>query len=175
MLNVRSDQYFTDAADRVAIGDLIARYGFWGDYGHDKKRDWAGLFSEDGVWGMPLIDVYFNGRDEIEKVVDIVLGCGMAIHHSQSNHVIDLEGDHATGRVELNAFLLDSGAVHNTLHAVYEDKYVRQGDRWLFEQRFVTFSEQGAALLSETFGEQFRKMNEGWANWLAQKSTANVP
>lgn len=170
MSHARSEKYFVEAADRSAIADTIARYALWGDYGHDKKRQWAELFAEDGVWGMPLIDAYFNGRDEIEKVIDIVLGCGLAIHHSQSNHVIDLDGDRARGSVELNAFMLNGGQVHNTLHAVYDDEYVRVGDRWLFKSRLVRITEEGIQILTDTFGKQFGKMNASWAEWLTQKA-----
>lgn len=162
-------QELRQAIDRMAITDLMARYAFWIDYRLDKKAEWVDLFTEDGVWALRGA-AEFRGREEIGHVIEIVRGSGLALHHGQSNAVIDIDGDRAFGNIELNVFLLADGQVHNTLFATYDDVYRRENGRWRFESRTVVASEAGAALLTGTFEKHFRTTNERLASWVTDKS-----
>ena len=44
----RTDDYMANAADRVMIADLLARYVWAADYG--TPEEWADLFTPDGVF-----------------------------------------------------------------------------------------------------------------------------
>ena len=128
----------TDAAlrrllDLEAIRDLACRYArcIW-----RKDADGAAdLFAGDGVMDTgdrpPLV-----GRDAIRDAYRAILPSS-DLQPFVHNHVIDLDGDRATGSCNLDLrvtrdgrSLIGSGS--------YEDRYVRVGDGWQFASRRLT-------------------------------------
>ncbi|MDI9979519.1 nuclear transport factor 2 family protein [Rhodococcus sp. IEGM 1307] len=127
-----------EVADRALIQDLIARYAFFGDYGPNES--FADLFTPDGTWVIAGTDVVVRGRDQLVQLVTAVRDNAPGAHHMQSNHVVDLDGDRATGKVELNVFLLRPEEIYSNTHGWYEDVYVKVDGRWLIESRTIHLS-----------------------------------
>lgn len=119
--------------DLEAIRDLACRYArcIW-----RKDADGAAaLFANDGVMDTgdrpPLV-----GRDAIRDAYRAILPAS-DLQPFLHNHVIDLDGDRATGSCNLDLrvtrdgrSLIGSGS--------YEDCYVRVGDGWNFASRRLT-------------------------------------
>tara|TARA_B100000676_G_scaffold4973_1_gene4575 strand:+ start:87 stop:383 length:297 start_codon:yes stop_codon:yes gene_type:complete len=83
------------------------------------------------------------------------------IHHVMSNFVIDVEGDRAQGKCELNEFMLRSEAIYNDLHGWYEDDYVRVEGRWFIKRRRVHLSDDTLSVVSSgKIGEYFHEFFE---------------
>lgn len=63
--------------------------------------------------------------------------------HHICNHLISIDGDRATGEVYAIAWHLipdgKDGLAHDIQSVRYVDNYRREGERWLFAQRDVTF------------------------------------
>lgn len=126
------------AADRAMIQDLVSRYGFFADYGPDSA--WVDLFAPDARWSVAGTGILVQGRDELLKLVAIIREHASGLHHAQSNQVIDLDGDRATGKVALNQFLLRPEQIYSVGHGWYDDVYTRIDGRWYFEQRTAQLS-----------------------------------
>ena len=63
------------------------------------------------------------------------------VHHCMSNFAIDVSGDRARGRCELNEFMARPEAVYPNLQGYYEDDFVFDGERWLIKHRRVFVAE----------------------------------
>jgi ketosteroid isomerase-like protein len=130
-------------ADEAAIRDLVRRYAHcvW-------QRDAAGaaaLFAVDAVMDTgdrpPLVG-HAAIHDEYTRVF-----AGSGFEPFLHNHVIDLQGDHATGTayIELKA-VVDGRAMEG--RGFYEDEYTRTRAGWRFQRRrlhLVHYGEVGAA------------------------------
>lgn len=130
-----TEERIRELADREAIRDLANRYVdcMW-------RRDLAGvaaLFTEDGVMDTgdrpPMV-----GREAIVRTYEGVTA-GPVLQPFVHNHVIDLDGDRATGRCYLDlrssfgdARLIGAGS--------YEDEYLRVGEEWKIRSRTLKMS-----------------------------------
>lgn len=125
--------------DRIAIRELVARYGRVID-----DRDIAGIAecfaahgsfrSRDGVMdarGREAVVEQFHGRFAV---------LGPSFHYTH-DHVIELhphDPDRASGWVNSHAEVVRLGRA--MLAAIrYEDEYVREGGRWRFADRLLSF------------------------------------
>jgi ketosteroid isomerase-like protein len=122
-----------ELADREAIRDLARRYAdcVW-------RKDFPGaveLFSEDGVMDTgdrPPI----RGRAALLEAYQGMVG-DADFQPFVHNHVIELQGDHATGRCYLD--LRGSRDGRSMIGAgYYDDEYVRVGGEWKFRSRKLT-------------------------------------
>ena len=153
--------YIQEAADRVMIQDLLGRYAFAADYGTGNPESWAALFIEDGIFEIPKISMVARGRPALTKFMDGIHRTVPGIHHVMSNFVIDVEGDRAQGKCELNEFMLRSEAIYNDLHGWYEDDYVRVEGRWFIKRRRVHLSDDTLSVVSSgKIGEYFHEFFE---------------
>ena len=121
-------------ADRVEIEALRAELTDSAMV-HDYKR-FASLFTEDGAWRIPYVNLEFVGRDRIQAAVTRAQG-EIWSYFIQTTHpgVITLDGDSASGRAYVHEFgHLRSG--RSQLHyALYHDRYVRTSEGWRFAER----------------------------------------
>jgi hypothetical protein len=131
------ERYIQEAADRVMIQDLLGRYAFAIDYDSHDPAAWAALFTEDGRFEIPIMQVVVEGRAALRDFAAGLQRTIPGLHHVMTNLVVDLDGDRATGRCQLNEFLLRPEAIYNNLQGWYEDAYVRDGRRWRFRSRKV--------------------------------------
>ena len=133
MPDTANENLLRELADRDAIRDL-ARY-----YAHYVwERDIpaiAALFAEDGEMDTPDLPT-ISGREAIIEAYGKML-TEDEFHPFVHNHVIELDGDVATGTCYLDLRctvagrdLLSSG--------VYDDRYVRVDGEWKFSYRKVT-------------------------------------
>ena len=141
-----------DLADREAIRDLVSRYAHcvW-------QRDAAGaaeLFTQAGEMdtgdGQTL-----KGREAIAKVYHGAF-TRMELQPFVHNHVIELDGDNATGTCYLDLrAVVDGESMIGS--GVYDDEYARSQDGWKFRSRRLTMS-------------YLVPLSEGWAGRVEQPS-----
>ncbi len=131
----RSESYAQDAADRVMIADLLARYVWAADYG--SAQEWADLFTADGSFGSANGKLRVIGRARLIEFLTDLQRTVPHLHHVSTSLKIELDGDRATGKCELNEFLSQPEAIYPNIHGWYEDEYVFEGDRWFFKSRRV--------------------------------------
>jgi ketosteroid isomerase-like protein len=122
-----------EVADRCEIDALRGEFA-----DAAMRRDYerfAGLFTVDGVWRMPHVDVTIIGRDEIRAGVERLHQMWeFAVQHTHPGS-IKVEGDVATGRAYVAELgRLRNGMAHQNL-GVYHDGYRRTADGWRFSER----------------------------------------
>jgi hypothetical protein len=149
------ERYIQEAADRVMIKDLLARYGWAVDHG--TPEDFANNFVEDGLVELPEIGIQLKGREEIKGLCASIQKLVPGIHHVMSNFVIDVDGDRAHGFCELNEFLLRPEAVYPNLQGWYEDDYVRRAGKWYIVHRRIHLPVP-EVMSSGKVGEYFKEL-----------------
>jgi ketosteroid isomerase-like protein len=126
--------------DLQAIADRVEIEALRGDFAdaammHDYDR-FASLFTSDGAWRIPDVDVDFDSRDQIRAGIER-LQEGLWEYFVQTTHpgTIQLDGDTASGR----AYIVEFGRLRDgssQLHyALYHDRYRRTLDGWRFTER----------------------------------------
>ena len=120
-------------ADCVEIQALCAEFT---DAGMMRDHDrFASLFTRDGAWRMPHIDVEFITREEIRIGIQRLRGLWEYAVQNVHPGAIRLEGDTAVGRAYIAEFgRLRDGHSHLN-YAVYHDRYQRTPDGWRFAER----------------------------------------
>ena len=129
------DETLREQNDRIAITDVINRYGTTIDAG-----DYEGLascFSPDAV-------VRYAGGREFrggEAVAEFVRGATVGLvaqQHLLGNHEIALDGDRATATTYLHATQIEgeeAGGGVIVTGGIYRDVLVRTGGGWLIAER----------------------------------------
>ncbi|MGP3912591.1 nuclear transport factor 2 family protein [Nonomuraea sp. 10N515B] len=119
--------------DRVEIEALRGEFtdaGMMRDYDR-----FAALFTQDGAWRMPHINVEFVSREEIRAAIERLQGLWEFFVQTVHPGTIRLEGDTAVGR----AYTAEFGRMHdgrsNLNYAIYHDRYQRTSDGWKFAER----------------------------------------
>jgi len=101
---------------------------------HDYDR-FASLFTDDGVWRIPYIDVEIVGRDEIRTAIERMQGIWdyfVQVTHPGS---IRLDGDTAAGRAYITELGRKRDGDSEQNHSLYHDRYRRTSDGWKFAER----------------------------------------
>jgi len=119
--------------DIEALKQLKHRYCAACDDDYDPER-LAPLFTEDAVWDGGAMG-RFEGRAAIRAFFsDTSTLVPFAIHHV-TNPVIEVDGDHAVGRWYLwEPIVFAQGDQALWMAGRYDDRYRREGGRWLFEK-----------------------------------------
>jgi ketosteroid isomerase-like protein len=101
---------------------------------HEYDR-FASLFTDDGAWRIPYVDVELVGRDEIRAGVERMQGLWdyfVQTTHPGASRVV---GDTARGR----AYIMEFGRMRDGRselnHSIYHDRYARTPDGWKFTER----------------------------------------
>ncbi len=128
---------FQAIADRVEIEALRGEFA---DAGVRRDYDrFASLFTEDGAWRMPYINVEFVSRKAIRAGVERMQGHWDYFVQTTHPGTIQLQGDTAIGR----AYILEFGHLRDgrsQLHySLYHDRYQRTSDGWKFVERVAEF------------------------------------
>jgi hypothetical protein len=140
------------------IQELHGRYAFALDYPTSGPDEYANLFTENARFIIPEISMVLEGREDLRKFADGIHKTVPGLHHVQSNFVINIDGDRATGKCELNEFMVRPEAIYNNIHGYYEDTYVRLEGQWYFEQRIahiLSLEVTGNGKIGEYFAEFF--------------------
>lgn len=119
--------------DREAIRDLANRYAHY-VWQRDPQAV-ADLFTEDGVMDTPDLPT-LTGPAEIFGSYQKIFS-DLDLYPYVHNHVIDLDGDSATGTCYLD-LRSRTDTHHITATGYYEDRYRRVDGRWLIAGRDLT-------------------------------------
>jgi len=123
----------TELADRLAISDVLVRYGTAMD-----TRSWSLLdecFTPDAVLDYDTSGV-FHGVAEFVEHADAGLRRIKSTQHYVVNHVVTLDGDHATATsYALAQHVHTAGDGLFSLGGVYHDDLVRTASGWRIERR----------------------------------------
>jgi ketosteroid isomerase-like protein len=120
-------------ADRVEIEALRGEFTdarMMGDYDR-----FASLFTQDGVWRMPHIDVEFGNRAEIRAGIERLQGLWEYFVQNAHPGTIQLAGDTAVGRAYIAEFGRMRDGSSNLNYSVYHDRYQHTPDGWKFTER----------------------------------------
>ena len=130
------ETHLSALADREAIRELTARY--CRAVTNDDMETLLTLFAEDGA-----LDTTFppgSGQDHtetrgLEALRETYQGtAGMQLKPCVHNHVIEVDGDRASGFCSVEIRLVQDGEAY-TAAGHYEDTYRRADDGWRFERR----------------------------------------
>jgi len=131
------EQRVRELEDRGQIIELTARY-CW-HIAHGEGEAAANLFTDDGVLDMTDADFKpVRGREAILKFYRASVREPEVALPFIHNHIIELSGDDARGTCAIEARFSRNGE-SVTAAGYYEDKYRREGGRWLFAERKLYF------------------------------------
>ena len=119
------------------IRRLVADYC----HGVDKKDidRFAAVWLEDASWQAMPEGEWSKGRDEIVATMrGLWEGVGQT-HHWGANHVIEVDGDTATGLADADIVMTDLDGKWFRIAASWSDVYERRGDRWGIARRTAQF------------------------------------
>src|SRR4051794_20336447 len=125
--------------DLQAIADRVEIEALRGEFTdaimtHDYDR-FASLFTEDGVWRIPYIEVEHVTRANIRAAIEQMQELWHYFIQVTSPGSVDIDGDVATGR----AYVTEVGQMRNghseLNYSVYHDRYRRTADGWKFTER----------------------------------------
>lgn len=122
-----------ELADREAIRDLARRYAHhvW----RAEVADAIALFSEDGEMDLGEGQV-LRGRQALLDAYGGILDDAQ-FHPFVHNHVVDIQGDEATGTCYLDLRTVTEGR-SMIGSGYYDDRYVRVDGEWKFRSRKLT-------------------------------------
>ncbi len=134
-------------ADIEDIKQLKARYASACDDDYNQD-DLVPMFAEDAIWDGGILG-YAEGHEGIREFFTAANSLVPFAVHQVSNPLIEIDGDTATGQWFLWQPMVFQGQAL-WLSAVYEDKYVRQDGKWLYQHlklniRMLTPFEEGPA------------------------------
>jgi uncharacterized protein (TIGR02246 family) len=124
---------FGAVADRVEIEALRGEFVdalMTGDYDR-----FASLFTQDGAWRIPYIEVELVGRREIRAAIERMQGLWEYFVQTSHPGTIELDGDAAAGRAYVSEFGHMREGRSELNYAVYHDRYERAPDGWKFAER----------------------------------------
>ena len=101
---------------------------------HDYDR-FASLFTEDGAWRIPYINVEIVSRDEIRAAIERMQGLWEYFVQIAHPGTIRLQGDTAIGRTYISELMRGRDGSSHLNYAVYHDRYQRTAGGWKFTER----------------------------------------
>jgi uncharacterized protein (TIGR02246 family) len=125
--------------DRVAIEQLLMEYGRAVD-----NRDFAAfgaLFTDDGEW--KGAQGSYRGPQRIQESMERIFTAAAADipkgsnFHLLTNVIVNLQGDHATASSKFIFYKVNGAKPRAEVAGRYEDKLVRVGGGWKFQQRLA--------------------------------------
>jgi ketosteroid isomerase-like protein len=95
----------------------------------------AALFTTDGTWRIPYIDLELASRDEIRAGIERMQGLWSYFVQITHTGAIRLEGDSATGRAYITELGHKRDGTSELNYSLYHDRYQRTLDGWKFTER----------------------------------------
>ncbi|MDQ3475467.1 MAG: nuclear transport factor 2 family protein [Actinomycetota bacterium] len=119
---------------QVALHRLAHEYCIGAD---ERDRDrWAAVWTPDASWETSP-DRTFTGVQNICAAVQAQWDAFPIMQHATSNHVVDIEGDHASGRADVTVMVQRGDGRWIVGGATYEDAYQRESGVWRIASRRV--------------------------------------
>lgn len=127
--------------NKLALKELVDTFSLVSDKKDNVAQ--ASLFTENGtlVSIMHGTTTTFLGRKGIEEGFAGILAPLDTVYHHNGQHLTTVNGHHATGYCYCLATLIgkENGKSYiRTIHANYQDEYVKENDRWLIAKRIAT-------------------------------------
>jgi ketosteroid isomerase-like protein len=126
-------------SDLQAIADRFEIEALRGEFTDaSMMRDWdrfASLFTPDGAWRIPHINVEFDSRKEIRAGIERLRGLWDYFVQTAHPGTIQLDGDIAVGRAYIAEFGRFRDGSSQLNYSVYHDRYQRTSDGWKFTER----------------------------------------
>jgi ketosteroid isomerase-like protein len=126
--------------DLQAIADRVEIEALRGEFNdaammRDYER-FASLFTQDGAWRMPYVNIEFISREEIRAGVERAQEA-LWDYFVQNTHpgTVELEGDTAVGRAYISEFGHMRDGRSQLHYSLYHDRYERTPDGWKFAER----------------------------------------
>ncbi len=129
------EQQIHELIDRTAIMEVLARYAITVDSGD--ADGFARLFTQDTVWEWPQTGLTYAGRDAVRGMAAAIARHLPGGQHVMSNHVIEVDGSHASAVCELTCFISRPQKIHTVLQGFYRDKLSKIDGRWYIAHRMV--------------------------------------
>lgn len=123
-------QAVLDRLDLLALPGQFTDAGMQGDYDR-----FASLFTEDGVWHIPAIDVRLVGRDQIRSGVQRLQATWEYFVQTVHPGSVRVEGDAAAGRAYVAEFGRRRTGESHLNYAAYHDSYLLTPQGWRFRER----------------------------------------
>jgi ketosteroid isomerase-like protein len=127
------------ASDLRAVADRVEIEASRGEFvdalmtgDHDR---FASLFTEEGAWRIPYIDVELIGREQIRAGIERMQGLWDYFVQTSHPGTIEFGGDTAAGRAYVSEFGHMREGRSEPNYAVYHDRYERTPDGWKFGER----------------------------------------
>jgi ketosteroid isomerase-like protein len=95
----------------------------------------ASLFTSEGVWRIPYVDVEFVGRDAIRAGIERMQGLWDYFVQTLHSGWLRIDGDVAVGRTYVSEIGHMRGGRSEQNHALYHDCYARAPEGWRFTER----------------------------------------
>ena len=124
---------FQTIADRVEIEAL--RGAFTDTVMMRDPNRLASLFTENGVWRMPHINVELTGREQIRAGSERLQSQWDYFVQTTHPGTIQLKGDTAVGRAYISELIHLRDGRYDLNYAVYHDRYQRTEEGWKFAER----------------------------------------
>ncbi|MBV9230394.1 MAG: nuclear transport factor 2 family protein [Chloroflexi bacterium] len=124
---------FQTIADRVEIEAL--RGEFTDTVMMRDPNRLASLFTENGVWRMPHINVELTGREQIRAGSERLQSQWDYFVQTTHPGTIQLKGDTAVGRAYISELIHLRDGRYDLNYAVYHDRYQRTEEGWKFAER----------------------------------------
>jgi len=132
-----------ECSDVVELNQLAYRYAAAVD--NCDAELFKSVFKENGRLRSyhPGTDTPFadlGGHDQLVVIPNTMRGMHRHTMHMMTNHLVDVNGDEATGTVLCTARHLDNDGSHSMNVMIrYEDKYERQAGSWKIADRRIRF------------------------------------
>ncbi|MFO1400837.1 MAG: nuclear transport factor 2 family protein [Steroidobacteraceae bacterium] len=149
--------------DRASIENVQTAYGYY--LATLLWDDLAALFAEDGTIEIALRGVYV-GRPSVRRNLDLYgqagLDAGVLHNHMQFQMVIHVGADGRSARLRSRAFSMMGNYQRNAMWmgGVYENQFVKVGDRWMFSH-------------DQVINTYFTAYETGWKD-LAQRAPPGI-
>jgi ketosteroid isomerase-like protein len=126
-------------SDLEAIADSIEIEALRGEFTDAAMmRDYdrfASLFTEDGAWRIPYVNVEFVSREEIRAGIERLQGHWDYFVQTTHPGTIEDAGDTAAGRAYVAEFGRSRDGRSQLHYSLYHDRYQRTPDGWKFMER----------------------------------------
>jgi ketosteroid isomerase-like protein len=126
-------------SDLQAIADRVELEALRGEFTdalmtHDYDR-FASLFTPDGAWRIPYVNIELVGQDQIRAGIEQMQGLWDYFVQTAHPGTIQLAGDAATGRAYIAEFGRFREGRSELNYAIYHDRYQRTPEGWKFAER----------------------------------------
>jgi hypothetical protein len=142
--NDNLNKRISEIEDRIALKNLVDTFSILADTKEVEKQTL--LFTDDAIVesvsnGQPATPL--KGRKQIGDTFSGFLNLFETVYHTNGQQTLTLNGDRATGVSYCLVVLIgieNGKKIKTTMGVHYNDKYIKQGDRWYISKRKSTFA-----------------------------------